>query len=215
MTETRAVYVVEGESVLISANDEPVLRVVGGAQPGALEKLPLFSQRDKRWAGDRMGGTAQTLGGWGCAVTCAAMVLAQTYPVDPGLFNAMLGANNGYNIINGREAHLAWERLPDIGQRLEWHGRRSWSRRLTNSELREVLTRLESGPLILWVDYHPQTLKMDTHFVVGLRVTADGRDIVIADPVDGVETRLLLRYGADGHDLARAIWGFRDLRAVV
>jgi len=215
MTEAPAVYYVVDDTIAVSVGGRDVLQIKTGPPPSGAtlpRSLPRFSQRDQQWGADTMAGTAQTIAAWGCALTCAAMVAARVnLTITPGRLNQILGTA-GFNILKG-EAHLAWERLPEHVPGLVWRGRQSWARRLTSAELRAVLTRLEAGPLILWVDYHPQTVPLDTHFVVGLRPVNGGRDILIADPIDGAETRLLLRYGLPGHDLARGIWGYRDLRA--
>ena len=170
-----------------------------------------FAQTDPRWNTDRMGGTAQTIGGWGCAMCCACMVYSQRDPAtNPQTFNAILSAHGGYNVLNG-EAHLAWERLPQMTPELQWLGRKDWTRRLTTAELADVLAKIAARPLILWVDYKPQTAAMDTHFVLALAANDTGTDVRILDPIDGAEAWLLQRYAAVGHDLARAIWGYREL----
>lgn len=56
-----------------------------------------FSQRDGRWAGQFLGSSIYTVGGFGCAMTSAAMVLsAGGANVDPGRLNAFLTSNGGY-----------------------------------------------------------------------------------------------------------------------
>jgi hypothetical protein len=67
---------------------------------------PHYLQRDARWAADRLGDTAQTLGAVGCLVSSLAMgSTALGAPVDPGELNRRLGALHGYT----REAWLVWE----------------------------------------------------------------------------------------------------------
>lgn len=176
----------------------------------ALAPVQLFSQADPRWRNEKLGGTNQTVGGWGCAMTCACMVYSQYDPsITPKTFNEILTIHQGFNYPNG-EAHLAWDRLPQFSPALTWHGRKDWNTRLTDSELAELKARLEIAPLVLWVDYKPATARMDTHFVLGMAV--EGNDIRIYDPADGQSALLLQRYGLPSHDLQRAVWGYRDVR---
>ena len=169
-----------------------------------------FSQRNDLWRYDGMGGVAQTVGDFGCAMVTACMVYSRINPLTtPKNFNHTLSTAGGYNILNGCEAHLAWNRLPQIFPGLLWGGRRDWTRLLTSGELQEVFDLLDVAPLPLWVDYNPKTTAMNSHFVLGIAHT--DRDIQIIDPIDGAVTWLLLRYALPGQDLQRAIWGYRNL----
>lgn len=180
------------------------------AIPPVIYPVQAFSQRDERWRNDPMGGVPQTIGGYGCAMVVACIVYSQRDPsIMPQSFNTTLNAHSGYNILNGAEAHLAWDRLPGIFPGLSWNGRKDWTRRLTAAELQEVFALLDVAPLILWVDYNPNTTPLNTHFVLGIGHT--DTDIQIIDPIDGATTWLLLRYALPGHDLQRALWGYRHL----
>ena len=71
--------------------------------------LPHFAQNDPQWANDLLGATPSTLGGEGCAVTSAAMVLAgyanaigSGAATDPGKLNAFLTALPGGYTPEGR-----------------------------------------------------------------------------------------------------------------
>ena len=175
-----------------------------------------YSQRDERWAGARMAYTSQTVGGMGCAMLTACMVLSQRRPdITPLLFNARANIAGGYNIVNGNEAHLAWDRLPGPGMfsELKWLGRESWTRSLYEHELTRVFGFIDEGPLPLWVDFKPQQSGMQSHFVLATG-HGDG-DIEIVDPWGGDRVGLLERYGrGPGDTLARAVWGYRRLVVV-
>src|SRR5260221_10453332 len=59
--------------------------------------VPRFAQADPRWADDLLGPTDSTIGGEGCAVSSAAMVLAYyRVNIDPGVLNAFLTNNDSY-----------------------------------------------------------------------------------------------------------------------
>src|SRR5260221_8285248 len=58
--------------------------------------VPRFAQADPRWADDLLGRTDSTMGGEGCAVSSAAMVLAYYGGnIDPGGLNTFLTNNGG------------------------------------------------------------------------------------------------------------------------
>jgi len=178
---------------------------------GLLHSVVAYAQQDSRWKNERMGGVAQTVGGYGCAMICALMVYTQIdNQLKPHDFNAMLSANGGYNLIYGNEAHLAWERLPQIYPRFKWEGRKDWSRLLDSSELGNIFAMIDEAPLVLWVDFKPLVGGMQSHFVLAVGHTAD--DIDIIDPWEGVRAHLMERYGRAANDtLRRAIWGYRRI----
>jgi hypothetical protein len=69
--------------------------------------VPRFGQADPRWADDSLGPTDSTIGGEGCAVSSAAMVLAYYgVSVDPGILNSFLTNNDGYT----PQGWLYWEK---------------------------------------------------------------------------------------------------------
>ena len=178
---------------------------------GELDRVVAYAQQDARWKAERMGGVNQTIGSYGCAMVCACMVYTQIdQSITPKLFNIVLGNNAGYNIIYGKEAHLAWDRLPEIYPRFKWLGRKSWRRLLDDGELANVFAMIDDAPLPLWVDFRPESSGIQTHFV--LAVEAWSGDIEIIDPWEGVRGSLLDRYGLEtGASLKRAIWGYRQL----
>jgi hypothetical protein len=80
-----------------------------GGLPFPVERLinvPQFFQADPNWSRDSLGDSPGTLGGEGCAVTSAAMVL-QFYGMDlnPGRLNRFLKLSEGYE---GR-GWIRWE----------------------------------------------------------------------------------------------------------
>jgi hypothetical protein len=181
-------------------------------EPPALPKIKIFSQRDPLWRHEKMGGTNQTIGGAGCALCCAAMVGSQVQDITPKWLNNQ----NPYHIVNGTEAHLMWSELPFFVQDTAWYPlhRKTWKRRLTDLELMFVINIIKTSPAILWVDFYPGGA-FNTHFVLGLKYLEEEADILIADPWDGVETKLLRRYATPGQDLKDAIWGLRGYYAVM
>lgn len=76
---------------------------------GVSHGYPLWSQRDLRWANDRLGTSQWNLGQRGCLVTAIAIGLtaALDTEISPGHLNALLTANNGY--VGG--GNLAFEAI--------------------------------------------------------------------------------------------------------
>lgn len=59
--------------------------------------VPQFFQADPGWGNDKLGDTPGTLGGEGCAVSSAAMVLSHYgMDIDPGKLNSFLKQHDGY-----------------------------------------------------------------------------------------------------------------------
>src|SRR5258708_32216575 len=73
--------------------------------------VPRFAQAGPRWADDLLGPTDSTIGGEGCAVSSAAMVLAYYgVNIDPRVLNTFLTNNNGYT----PQGWLYWEKAAAV-----------------------------------------------------------------------------------------------------
>lgn len=74
--------------------------------------VPAFQQNDPRWNFDLLGPTIETMGQAGCAVTSAAMVLADYgVDIDPQRLNNYLTTHGGYT----PDGSIYWERAADLG----------------------------------------------------------------------------------------------------
>jgi len=118
-----------------------------------LMDVQLWSQRDPRWANDRMGASYITLGQEGCLVTCTASLLNfLDIKVDPKTYNALLTARSGYAPPN-----LMYWKMPDV----IWKGeveRAEYSGWFTGGKGWESFADaiLESGrPALAHVDFVP------------------------------------------------------------
>ena len=68
-------------------------------------------QKDRRWADDRLGPTAVTLGTHGCTVCCVAMACTRLgVPLTPRELNERLALNGGY-LSRG---WLVWNAIPRV-----------------------------------------------------------------------------------------------------
>jgi hypothetical protein len=133
--------------------------------------VPLFRQNDARWGDDPLGATEGTLGGEGCAVSSAAMVLSYYgIDTDPQRLNWFLQGNDGYTpqgwIYWERAAEMAPERIRHVYEDLPSH--------------RLIDTNIARGnPVIVRLRMPRGT----THFVV--IAGKDGFDYLTRDPGRG------------------------------
>jgi len=189
------IFVIGGEVVEVAPIERPSLK--------------RYSQRDPRWANYVLaeeGGIRYTIGSVGCYITCVAMVASLAgYTDTPPEVAEKLRA---VGALDGRwlsRPHL----IPKAYPRLTFHGIRDW--RTRPADIREIRQWLDIAPLILEVEFRPggPPPPHDQHFVLALRFTDDGEDLIIVDPWDGEEARLLRRYAKPLWDLTRAIYGAR------
>jgi hypothetical protein len=133
--------------------------------------VPRFAQSDPRWAEEELGPASSTMGEEGCAVSCAAMVLAfYGQDIDPGRLNTFLTDNSGYT----PQGWLYWEKAADFHPGLVRHAYED----LPSYFL--IDSNLEGGnPVIVRI----HLTNGITHFVV--IVGKAGFDYLIQDPASG------------------------------
>jgi hypothetical protein len=157
-----------------------------------------LSQRDPAWAGLKLGRSAYTVGGAGCAMVSACMEATLVRPdLRPDELNTWLSANGGYT----SGGLLYWAKVAEYVDGMDFVTYHKW--RTSPADMALVRAELAEGPAILQVDFHPGGA-LDTHFVLALREHAG--DIEILDPWDGQRKWLLAAYGLQGWDLPRAIY---------
>lgn len=151
-------------------------------------KIPVWSQRDPRWAKQQLGTVrGTTLGGYGCLITSIAMVDAAfdpKNPWNPSQVNNWFTQKGGYTNGNGSA------RSPKIGCNLVVYG--MITKLLPNSvwqgmhqtfsvpaDVKKIKKHIDAGGLcILQVGFGGVQSKM--HFV--LAVGYNGDDIIFHDP---------------------------------
>lgn len=69
-------------------------------------ELSRFSQRDSRWSNKRIGSSARSIGAWGCAVTCLAILTGKT----PAEIADTMQANGGF--VNGGD--VSWYKAVEL-----------------------------------------------------------------------------------------------------
>lgn len=192
-----------------------------GALARAMEvEYRVYSQRNCRWSGDRLGPDAGggTLGGSGCAVTCAAMqAAANGCAVTPGELNQWLIEHDGFSAVgSGPRNELRWEKIVEFCPLLEYWGKKSW--RTGPADVVELRGMMEErGPVVVEVDFDYRDLDVDQHFVVALEWMEED-EVLIADPWDGQQVGLVERYFNPGWSapkgkVARVVTGVRGLQA--
>lgn len=160
----------------------------------------VFSQRDARWAGAKLGTSALTLGEAGCLVTAVASLLADWgLAQDPGQLNAWLTAHDGY--VDG--SRFVFRSVEPLGVRL-----RAWVDyyRIPANLARVGKALADGWGALALVDGRPGSALQD-HWVRLLAVEL--RDCLIMDPwqAPGQEVgSLCRRYGCPGWDAGRAIF---------
>jgi hypothetical protein len=130
--------------------------------------VPAFQQGDPRWSDDLLGPTDGTLGGEGCAVASAAMVMAfYGVDTDPQRLNGFLNDHDGFT----PEGWIYWEKAAD----------------LASDHVRKAYEDLPSYRLIDWNLMHgnPVIVRLRlasgmNHFVV--IAGKDGFDYLTRDP---------------------------------
>jgi GH25 family lysozyme M1 (1,4-beta-N-acetylmuramidase) len=148
--------------------------------------LTVMSQKDLRWAGEKLGTSAVTIGGYGCLLTSVAMTCNYFgKDTDPGRLNKSLIEVNGYEQGNLLRYSSVSTIYPDILV--------DWNAFLTNPDDKDIDGVLKLGlPVIAQVDYKPDTVALEQHWVVIIGKDTNG--YLIADPIDG-QTVYLSRYG--------------------
>jgi Peptidase_C39 like family len=151
--------------------------------------VPQFFQQDPKWGAQSLAGTPSTMGGEGCAVASAAMVLASYgVDVDPGRLNDFLiKTPGGYT----PEGWIYWEKAAEFSSALR-------DRLLPHYENRPSFflidwNLIEHNPVIIRLRYPSGT----THFVV--ICGKEGYDYLIRDPGRGGEKGVypLKEFGSD------------------
>ena len=166
-----------------------------------------FSQRNPHWSGIQLGASTYTIGSAGCAVTAAAMLgtLAEQ-ALTPGTLTMRLNATDGFT----HDGLLVWYKVAEAVEGLEYVIYSKW--RIGPANLQAIRDALARGPQVLQVDFKPQTSPLDTHFVLGLRMTEDGGDIEIIDPYTGNRGTLLGMYAREDWDLSRAVYALAEFK---
>ena len=167
--------------------------------------VPIVAQADPRWKDARLGLSQSSIGGYGCAIACIAMLGAyvqQQPPIPLHELNGRLKDIGGYHSSN----LLRWIAAGQIYPRLQYVSRIDIGARPARvHELNEIVMRVSLGlPVIIYVDSSNIQPGLQQHFVIVTGVDQERQQFTIQDPWFGDSTYLCPRYGKT---VAEAVWG--------
>lgn len=155
-----------------------------------LLSVPLYSQRDPRWANDKMGSSNITMGQQGCLATVTSSGLTFLgYPIDPKEYNKQASAKGGYQYPN-----LMYWQFPDVltgGKiiRAEYSG---WHANGKGWETQANAILSSGRPVWAHVDFNRETSAIEQHWV--LIIGKDQYGYWVYDPWIGATANLTARY---------------------
>jgi len=157
-----------------------------GTMADILLNITPLSQKDPRWGSVKLGTSNETIGGYGCLITSASMMLRHFgFDTDPGRLNDLLKANGGYHDGN----LFVWGSLEKIFNGVKF------GYRYNGAYLDKVDAQLQAGkPVIVNVDMYPATSALDEHWV--LIVGKVNGSYIINDPWYGTQFKFEDKYGA-------------------
>lgn len=159
--------------------------------PASMLDIAPLSQRDPRWASDKLGNSNLTIGSHGCLVTCLAMAVG----VTPAEFNRRLREVGGFT-----GALVYWKMVEVAYPQLDYY--KFIDCRYVPAPLNEIDAMLALGiPVEVEVDFNPDTAFVDQHWI--LIIGKAGDDYIANDPWTGERISFRAKYG----DPAR--WIFR------
>jgi hypothetical protein len=151
----------------------------------------LYSQFDSRWANTLLGFNTDpkfNIYNYGCLVSCLAM-LCQYFGKEetPATLNDKLKGVNGF--VTG--GNYVWGSITKIYKDITEVVTET-PLPLTDAQINTIKQNIDEGyPVMCQIDYNPQTVKSDMHFVLIVGYNpAEENDFTIADPLGGAEVSL-------------------------
>lgn len=159
--------------------------------PEGAMAIPPLSQRDPRWANDRMGNSSCTIGRFGCLITSITMALRWFgKDIEVKELNRWLSANGGY--VNGT-GNLYWGAIPKLYPDIYMHTAINCASIPAPLDKIDALL-VKNIPVIVEVDFNPSTVPIDQHWV--LIIGKQGDDYIVNDPWYGDTGSFKQRYGS-------------------
>jgi hypothetical protein len=151
-----------------------------------------YSQKDPQWSDHQLGHGQQSIGSWGCLMTCFAMMLtAYGRSTNPAELNQELKGNETALGFNGSSVQFIAPTavLPGLRQ-----GRnlRSWAQPEVPvtvwqdgaDPIQRIDLALAAGQAVIaQVDFQPIDSNIDQHWVIIVQRTPGGDDYLIVDPI--------------------------------
>jgi len=169
----------------------------------AMFKTQIFYQNDEKWKNTKLGNSSETIGGWGCLLTSATMMLNGIgYSETPETVNEKMKRAGGF-----QGAFFIPSVLPYVWPNCAYRDMQPCES--LPAPVAQIDAAIAAGkPVILQVDWNKQT-GIQTHFV--LVKEKKGNDYVLYDPYkysgDGPNKEVLLttRYKYNGAKLESEI----------
>lgn len=136
--------------------------------------IPVFSQRDPRWANQSINGTRSTLGGYGCTTTVIACISGR----DPGAQESYMRSIGAYT-----SDLVLWTKIPGFKSRFYCT--------TSAAPLDAIKAEIRAGrPVLLNVHLGGGAIKAN-HWVLAV-----DENITVIDPWYGDSNPITLRYGS-------------------
>jgi len=129
-----------------------------------------LSQRDPRWATKTIGATKLTIGKLGCTTTAICMV-ADYFGVK--IMPDQLGATKG---LYNAKAEIIWSKLKLPVFKWEWRGYGHGA--VEAKKIKQYLADPKKAVIL--------QVANQSHWVVAVKATADGKSYSVVDPLGGV-----------------------------
>lgn len=143
------------------------------------------SQRDGRWSGVLLGFNTQVqfnIGNYGCLITSVGNYIGKS----PSEVNDILKANQGF--VNGGD--LVWSKLSSLGLNNVYTSPR-YDDAVTDNGIAKMKALIDEGrPLICEIDFNPNTLSEDQHYILVIGYddsSPDSLEFIAIDPWTGTE----------------------------
>lgn len=161
--------------------------------PASMLDIAPLSQRDPRWASDKLGNSNLTIGSHGCLVTCLAMAVG----VTPAEFNRRLREVGGFT-----GALVYWKMVEVAYPQLDYY--KFIDCRYVPAPLNEIDAMLALGiPVEVEVDFNPDTAFVDQHWI--LLIGKSGDDYIANDPWTGERISFRAKYGEPSRWIFRIV----------
>lgn len=161
--------------------------------PASMLDIAPLSQRDPRWASDKLGNSNLTIGSHGCLVTCLAMAVG----VTPAEFNRRLREVGGFT-----GALVYWKMVEVAYPQLDYY--KFIDCRYVPAPLNEIDSMLALGvPVEVEVDFNPDTAFVDQHWI--LIIGKAGDDYIANDPWTGERISFREKYGEPSRWIFRIV----------